>query len=140
MSPGDEGLERQRLVGPQAHHLPAGVDPGIGAPGGGRPDRLVEEARERPLQRGLDRGAVGLDLPADVVGAVVLEDEVTTGAGETYHGPWPPRPRPSRPRDGANAGRPGSGPGAPAPRTASGYRVARSVESRCGHIECARGP
>ena len=85
------GGRGQRALHGEARDLPERVHAGVGAPGAGDPHRLLVEGRERPLQLGLDRRPVGLDLPPHVAGAVVGEDELDPG-----HAPNVARARPCR--------------------------------------------
>jgi hypothetical protein len=52
----------------------------IGTPGAFEPNLFAENRLERPLERALDGRAVRLNLPAEVIGAVVLDNQ-----GQPHH-------------------------------------------------------
>jgi hypothetical protein len=68
----DEGNVR---VGIDVGHLTEGVDPGIGASSAFDHRTLSGHLGERLFERRLNRRSVGLSLPADELGAVVLDDQ-----------------------------------------------------------------
>lgn len=55
------------------HHLPQRMHAGVGTPGGHHADGLAGNAGQRFLQHRLHRRTVGLQLPAAVGAAVVLD-------------------------------------------------------------------
>src|SRR5262249_15447413 len=72
-----------RTLGRERSDLAAGVHARVGAAGGRagggaarrvEPYLLAEDRRQRRLEGALNRGTVWLDLPAEVFGAVVLDD------------------------------------------------------------------
>ena len=71
-----------------ARDLSERVHAGVGAPGAVHGHRSALDRRQRVLEHPLDRDAVRLALPADVVGAVVLEGELQrAGHGLTCYVP-----------------------------------------------------
>src|ERR1051325_9728612 len=69
------GLPRQVDMG----DLAQGMDAGIGAAGGGEAWPLRRKGEDRLLDRLLARRALGLALPADIAGAVVLDEKAKPG-------------------------------------------------------------
>ena len=72
------GEVREGLAGVEVHHLTAGVDAGVGAPGCCEADELAilaDEFRKRPLHLTLNRLALGLVLKSEVGLAVVRDGE-----------------------------------------------------------------
>src|SRR3546814_11036655 len=59
------------------------VNPGVGATRALDQHALAAEAPDRLLQGRLHRGAVGLALPADEVGAVILDGDLVARHGST---------------------------------------------------------
>src|SRR3546814_6737760 len=60
----------------EVRHLGERVNPGVGATRALDQHALAAEAPDRLLQGRLHRGAVGLALPADEVGAVILDGDL----------------------------------------------------------------
>src|SRR5262249_8936477 len=63
-----------RTLGRERSDLAAGVHARVGAARRVEPYLLAEDRRQRRLEGALNRGTVWLDLPAEVFGAVVLDD------------------------------------------------------------------
>ena len=59
--------------------LPGRMDPGVGAAGAVGGDRRAAQGEHRGLERALDRGPVGLSLPADEGRAVIFERQFVAG-------------------------------------------------------------
>ncbi len=64
-----------RALGLKRRHLPERVDAGVGTSRRVHARRMAEHGRERRLQHPLQGAGVRLQLPAVVVGAVVLEQQ-----------------------------------------------------------------
>ena len=73
--------------GVEVHDLAAGVNTGVGTPGGDHADRFVGDPRQGSLQFTLDRGDTILQLPAAVARPVVLHPERDPHGGDS--GPAP---------------------------------------------------
>lgn len=90
---GEEGVEPSQQVGGRVppggaedNHLAGGVDAGVGAAGADDSDRLLGEALRRSLKLSLHRASLGLNLKAEKVGAVVLDDRAVERAGKVCAG------------------------------------------------------
>ena len=75
VDPFAKGGEGEGVFGAEMGDHGAGVDSGIGATGAVQHDLLADDLAEGLLDELLNRGAGGLALPADIVGAVVFNGE-----------------------------------------------------------------
>ena len=69
-------------LGAEAGHLAQGVDAGVGPSAGREPHLFSGDLLEGRFERYLDRFAIRLDLPAEIVGAVVSDGEFERSHGE----------------------------------------------------------
>ena len=63
------------VLAAKGHDLPHGVHAGIGPTRGRDANRMPQRRRERRFEHALQRARVRLELPAVVLGAVVLEEQ-----------------------------------------------------------------
>src|SRR3546814_2058077 len=78
-----QGVGGGVLLEIEVRHLGERVNPGVGATRALDQHALAAEAPDRLLQGRLHRGAVGLALPADEVGAVILDGDLVARHGST---------------------------------------------------------
>src|SRR5262245_17800454 len=98
--------------------LPEGVDTAVGPSGADHNRLLAAEALERVLERGLDRGTMGLALPAVESASVIFDQEAIARHDFTAAGfPVPPGTRGGSRRSARRpCPRAARGPAGPPPR------------------------